>query len=216
MFARWAQFVVRARWAVLAAGLVLVVLGVTWGTGVFGVLSGGGFNDPHTASNGVRQQITQRLGDPDADILALYSSPALTVDDPAFRSAVNGALDRVRGRVEVVSLTSYLETPAPALVSKDRHATYVLIQLRPGDDTRKQADYRALRGPLEAGDGLTTQLGGVRPFLDDASQRSAADVKRAEELSMPVLLVLLVIIFGSLVAAAAPLVIGGVAILRAV
>jgi RND superfamily putative drug exporter len=215
MFAHWAQFVVRARWAVLAAGLALVVLGVTWGTGVFGVLSGGGFNDPDTASNAVRQQITQRLGDQDADILALYSSPSLTVDDPAFRAAVQGALGRVQGRAEVVQLTSYLETPAPALVSKDRHATYVLIQLRSGDDTQKQADYRALRDPLQAGGGLTTQFGGVRPFLDDASQRSAADVQRAEELSMPVLLVLLVIIFGSLVAAASPLVIGGVAILGA-
>src|SRR5207248_518582 len=54
-----------------------------------------------------------------------------------------------------------------------------------------------------------------RPFLDDASKRSAADVQRAEELSMPVLLVLLLVIFGSLVAAAWPLVIGAVAILGA-
>jgi trehalose monomycolate/heme transporter len=215
MFARWAQFVVRGRWAVLAAGLALVVLGVTWGTGVFSVLSGGGFNDPDTASNAVRGQIVARLGNQDADVLALYSSPSMTVDDPAFRAAVTGALDQVRGRTEVVQITSYLETPAPALISSDRHATYVVIQLRPGGDTQKQADYRALRDPLRAGDGVTTQLGGVRPFLDDASRRSAADIQRAEELSMPVLLVLLVIIFGSLVAAAWPLLIGGVAILGA-
>ncbi len=215
MFARWAHVVVRGRWIVLAAGLALVIVGLTWGTGVFGALSGGGFNDPNTASNGVRQQVTARLGDQDADILALYSSPSSTVDDPAFRAGVTGALDRVRSRPEVARITSYYDTGAAALVSADRHATYAVILLRPGSDTAKQADFRALRDPLVAGDGLTTQLGGIRPFLDDASRRSAADVEHAEELSMPALLVLLVIIFGSLVAAAWPLVIGGVAILGA-
>ena len=215
MFARWAEFLVRARWAVLAAGLALVVLGATWGTGVFGALSSGGFNDPHTASNAVRGQITEKLGNQDADILALYSSPSATVDDPAVKAAVTGALDRVRGRAEVTQVISYYDTGAPALVSADRHATYAVIRLRPGTDTQKQADYRAVRDPLVAGAGVRTDLGGVRPFLDDASKRSAADVQRAEELSMPVLLVLLLVIFGSLVAAAWPLVIGAVAILGA-
>jgi trehalose monomycolate/heme transporter len=215
MFASWAKVVVRGRWVVLAAGLALVIVGATWGTGVFGVLSGGGFNDPGTASNAVRQQVVQRLGDQDADVLALYSSPTLTVEDPAFKAAVTAALDRVRYRVEVDQVRSYYDTQAPALVSADRHATYAVIRLRPGGDTRKQSDYRALRAPLVAGAGLTTQLGGVRAFLNDASDLSARDIQRAEELSMPVLLVLLVIIFGSLVAAAWPLLIGGVAILGA-
>src|SRR5262245_53799434 len=109
MFAAWARFVVRARWAVLAAGVALVVVGATWGTGVFGVLSGGGFNDPETASNAVRNQIVQRLGNQDADIIALYSSPTATVDDPAFRAAVTGAIDRVRARAEVDQVRSYYD-----------------------------------------------------------------------------------------------------------
>ena len=81
MFARWGYFVVRARWLVLAAGLGLVVVGVTWGTGVFGSLSAGGFTDQHTMSAQVRSRITQELGTQDSDIVALYSSPDRTVDD---------------------------------------------------------------------------------------------------------------------------------------
>jgi RND superfamily putative drug exporter len=215
MFERWGYFVVRARWAVLAAGLALVVLGVTWGTGVFGALSSGGFNDPDTASNRVREQITQELGNQDSDIIALYSSGSATVDDPTFKATVTGALDRAKGRPEVAQVISYYETQAPSLVSTDRHATYAVLRLRPGSDSQKQADYHAISDILAAGDGITTQLGGVRPFLADASDRSASDIKRAETLSMPILLVLLVFIFGSVVAAAWPLLIGGVAILGA-
>src|SRR5213078_2723298 len=50
------------------------------------------FNDPHTASNQVRQQITAQLGPQEYDVVALYSSPGRTVDDPAFRQAVLDAL----------------------------------------------------------------------------------------------------------------------------
>ncbi len=215
MFVRWGQLVVKARWAVLVAGVALVVVGVSWGSGVFGALSSGGFNDPNTAANRVHQQITEKVGNQDADLLALYSSPSSTVDDPAFFSAVTGALSRASGRPEVAQVISFYQTHAPTLVSKDRRATYAIIRLRPGTDTQKQADYRAIVDTLTAGHGITTQLGGVRPFLADASARSEADVKHAETLSMPVLMVLLVLIFGSVVAAIWPLVIGGVAILGA-
>jgi uncharacterized membrane protein YdfJ with MMPL/SSD domain len=215
MFARWGHFVVRARWLVLAAGLALVVVGVTWGTGVFGSLSAGGFTDQHTASSQVRSRITQELGTQDSDIVALYSSADRTVDDPAFRAAVTGALSRIAGRSEVASVVSFYATPAPNLVAKDRHATYAVIRLQPGSDDKRMREYRAIKDLLVAGDGVTTQFGGIQPFFDDANQLSSADIGRAESLSMPVLLVLLVIIFGSLVAAAWPLVIGGVSILGA-
>src|SRR5947209_3601305 len=131
MFVRWGRFVVRARWAVLAAGLVLVVLGVTWGTGVFRSLSSGGFNDPNTASSQVRDRITRELGAQNNDVVALFSSAGRTVDDPGFRAAVTGALSRAGARPEVASVVSWYATPAPALLSTDRHATYALIRLRP-------------------------------------------------------------------------------------
>src|SRR5256886_7224157 len=91
MFARWAEFLVRARWAVLAAGLALVVLGATWGTGVFGALSSGGVNHPPTPPHAGRGPITAKLRNQDAANLAPYSSPPATPDDPAAQAAVTRA-----------------------------------------------------------------------------------------------------------------------------
>ena len=88
MFGRWGRFVVRARWGVLAGAAVLVVVGVVWGFGVFGRLSGGGFNDPNSESTAVRGQMVHDFGPRDPDVLALYSSPTETVADPGFKAGL--------------------------------------------------------------------------------------------------------------------------------
>src|SRR5215470_17168647 len=106
MFARWGRLVVRARWAVVVAGAVLVVAGATWGTGVFGALASGGFLDTNTPSAHVRAQVTAAFGAQDSDAIVLYSSPTLSATDPAFRAAVTGALERARARPEVASIVS--------------------------------------------------------------------------------------------------------------
>lgn len=209
MFAWWGKAVVRFRWTVLALGVALVLIGVTWGTGLFDVVTGSGFVDPKSESVRAAERIRAELGNQEIDLLVLYSSDTATVDDPAFRDAVTTTLDRLRQRPEVVSVVSWYETQSPALVSTDRHATYALVQLKPGN---KIETFTALRPALDA-PGLTTRAGGIVPFNQEANEQTIKDITRAELLSMPVLLVLLVVIFRGLVAAVLPLLVGGLAIL---
>ncbi|BCB87634.1 MMPL family transporter [Phytohabitans suffuscus] len=214
MFAWWGRVVVRLRWAVLAAAAVLVVLGATWGTGVFGKLTGGGFDDPGSESTKARARIIAELGNQDVDVLVLYSSDSATVDQPAFRDPVTTTLARLGGMPEVASVTSWYDTRAANLVSTDRHATYAVVQLRGVDPDDKIAAYERVEPALDA-PGVTTEAGGTVPFGHEANEQTERDLIRAEALSLPVLLVLLVVIFGGLVAAGTPLVIGGLAILGA-
>jgi trehalose monomycolate/heme transporter len=211
MFAWWGRTVVRVRWAVVIAGLAFVVVGVTWGTGVFGAMSNGGFEDPDSESTRAAQRIVAEVGQQDVHVIALYSSPTQTVDDPAFREAVSGTVAAVRQRPEVVQVVSYYDTNAPAFVSTDRHATYVAIRVRAPGNADELA---AIRGSLAA-PGLRTQVGGPTAAFADISDRVAADIGKAEGLSMPILLVLLIFVFGSVVAATTPLMVGGLAILGA-
>jgi RND superfamily putative drug exporter len=216
MFAAWGRLVVRGRWAVLAAGFGLVALGVLWGTGVFGTLTGGGFDDPASESTIARDRTIAEVGNRDVDVIVLYSTRTATVDDPAFRDPVAATLDAVRRQPEVAEVTSWFDTPAPGLVSTDRHATYALVRLHATEEDAKSAAFGDLRPALIAdAPGIRTQLGGNVPFLVVANEQTSADLARAETLSLPVLLILLVVIFGGLVAAAMPLLIGGLAILGA-
>jgi trehalose monomycolate/heme transporter len=215
MFAWWGRTLVRARWWVLAATGVLVALGAVWGVGVFGALSGGGFDDPSSPSSVAHARITEELGRQEQDIIVLYSTPRATANEAGLRGPVTDALGRVQGRPEIHQLTSYYTTGSPALVSADRHATYVSIQLRDGDENAKLADLETLRPLLVAGGGVETTFGGGYSFLRDANEQIESDIVRAEMLSLPIVLVLTILIFRGLIAAATPLLVGGVAILGA-
>jgi trehalose monomycolate/heme transporter len=206
--------VVRLRWVVLAAAALLVIVGATWGIGLFGAVSGGGFADPDAESSQARERINAELGNQDVDILVLYRSDTATVDEPAFQRAVTGTLDELAAHPEVTSVTSFYGTQSPALVSTDRRSTYALVQLAGADEDAKTAGYDEIRPLLDA-PGLTTQAGGPVPFLDHANEQTIRDITRAELIAMPVLLVLLVLIFGGLVAASMPLLVGVLAILGA-
>jgi uncharacterized membrane protein YdfJ with MMPL/SSD domain len=214
MFAWWGKAVVRLRWSVLAAALALVVVGVSWGAGVFGALTGGGYADENSEANRAAGRISAELGRQDPDVIALWSSDAATVDDPAFRSAVTAAVAALRQRPEVANVTASTDTPIPELVSVDRHATYAAVKLKAADEDGKTAAFHAIEPALRA-TGLRTDIGGLVAFQDAANSQTKADIQRAEIFSLPLLFVLLVLIFRGLVAAITPLVVGGLAILGA-
>src|SRR5438874_6723376 len=190
MFAWWGRTVVRARWWVLAAGIAFAIVGGLWGTGVFNVVSAGGFNDPDSESARAADRIVSEVGRQDVDVIALYSSKESTVDDPAFRDAVTATVSKLDGRGEVIQVLDYYRTHSPAFVSTDHHATYVAIRLKDGQ-SRDQLD--AIK-PLLNAPGLRTQIGGPTAFFADATDRVSLDIGRAEMYSMPILLILLVFV----------------------
>ena len=203
----------RRRWWVLACGLALLLVGGLWGSGVFGTLISGGLNDPGSESVHAQRLIDDRIGHDDVDLVVLFHNPDVTVDDPAFERAVDSALTHLPAGI-AKTVATYWTTRAPALVSTDRHSTYAAITLEDPNTFVALHRYDALRDSL-AGTGYTARVGGVNAVTADVTGRVTSDIGKAEQLSLPVVLVLLVIIFGSLAAASLPLAIGGLAILGA-
>jgi uncharacterized membrane protein YdfJ with MMPL/SSD domain len=148
-----------------------------------------------------------------ADVVVLDSSPSLTVDDAAFRTAARRTLAALPTRY-VAKVTSYWTTRAPQLVSADRHSTYAVLELTGADGDARHDALAAIRDELAA-PGLSTKVGGEVAIDHDIDTQVAADIGRAESLSLPLLLLLLVVVFGALAAAGMPLVVGGLAILGA-
>lgn len=203
----------RRRW-VVALALAFVAFAVTWGTGVFGQLTGGGFEDPDSESTRAGEVAAQELGrEGSSDVIVLYRSADLTVDDPAFQQAVSQSLDALPDDV-VERATTFWVTQAPQLVSSDRHATYAVLTLAGGGEDQRRAGLDAIEADLRA-DGLDVSVGGGVAINRDINEMVSSDIARAEMISLPILGVLLVIIFGSVAAASLPLAIGGVAILGA-
>ncbi|MUN39742.1 MMPL family transporter [Actinomadura litoris] len=215
MFDQWGRWVHRRRRAVLAVAGALLVVAAVWGTGVFGALSsGGGFNTPDSESARAAATAERDLGRDQADVVILYRGrPGMTVDDPAYRASVERALAALP-RAEVTAAVTYWTARSPQFVSKDRTATYAVLRLAGSDDGARDDSYDAVKDRLtEVDGGLTAKVGGLVGTGTAINSRVASDIGRAEGMAMPILLVLLVLIFGGLVAASLPLAVGGVAIL---
>ncbi|WP_324273473.1 MMPL family transporter [Blastococcus brunescens] len=199
----------RRRWVVALALAFLAFAGI-WGTGVFGAMTGGGFEDPDSESSQAGEVAERELGRGGGDVVVLYSSDGLTVDDGAYASAVEESLARLPDDV-VEEAVTFFGTGAPQLVSEDRTATYALLTLA-GDEDQRTEGLEAIEDDLTA-EGLETQIGGGTTINRDINEQVSADIARAEMISLPILAVLLVVIFGSFAAAGLPLAIGVVAIL---
>ncbi|MFJ8105888.1 MMPL family transporter [Streptomyces sp. NPDC096132] len=213
MFERWGRTVVSRRWWVIGLAAAFLALGGIWGTRVFGSLTTGGFDDPAGQSSRAAARAEATLGRTGNDAVVLYSSPSTTVDDPAFQRAVTQTLQALPHDV-VTRTVTYWSTGSPALVSHDRHATYAVLTLAGDDEERRGEGLDEIEDELAA-PGLRTQVGGASTVDRDIRERVAADIAFAETISIPVLLVLLVVVFGSVAAASLPLAIGALAILGA-
>jgi trehalose monomycolate/heme transporter len=213
MLERWGRTVVAARRLIVAVALLVAAVGALWGTGVFSKLVTGGFEDPGSSSAHADAQITRTLGSQNPDVLALYSSTTATVGTPAFRDAVEAEAQRLRALPAVASVASTYDG-APGLVSRDRHATYLVIRLKAVDDSGKRAEYDAIKPHLNL-PGLTTQIGGSVAVDARIDALTKTDVSRGEMIAMPVVLVLLILIFGGVVAASIPVLTGILTILGA-
>jgi uncharacterized membrane protein YdfJ with MMPL/SSD domain len=211
-FERWGRTAYRRRWAILAIALLAAVLGGAWGTAIFArVQTAGGFDAPDSQSQYEATLAAQTFGRDAGDVVVLYSSETLTARAPAFRSAVSSTLSALPSG-EVESSATYWSTGSPRFVSASGHQTYAVLELAGSSDTARQASYDAIKTQLGA-PGLRTQVGGVVPTNETIDQQTTVSITRAEGLSFPILLVLLLVIFGSLTAACLPLAIGALGIL---
>ena len=216
MFESWGRIVVRLRWAVVAGFVALVAFAGVWGTGVFASLSQGGFDDPGSDSARAQERIEQTVGRQGADVLAVYTSRDRTVDDPAFRAAVERSLAALPPGA-ATRVATFWTTGDPAFVSPDRHVTYAAVQLAGAESPDRMSVYEDVsEGLHETGVPDVTMTASGRSATEaQISSQISEDLARAESLSLPILLVLLVVVFGSVVAAGLPLGVGVVAVLGA-
>jgi trehalose monomycolate/heme transporter len=212
VFESWGRLVYRRRRLVLVTALIVVAFAAAWGTGVFGKLqSAGGFTAPGSQSQQSANLETAAFGRDAGDVVVLYSSATRSVRSPAFRAAVTGALSGLP-RTRVDSVATYWSTGSPQFISASGHQTYAVIEMAGSTDDARQSNYDAIKNRLGA-PGLRSQAGGLIPTDETISKQVSSDIGRAEGFSLPVLLVVMLVIFGSLAAASLPLAIGGIAIL---
>ena len=212
MFAAWGRFVYRRRWPVLAVSGVLLLLSifiVIQG----GKLQSGGFIETSESGRASRliERELPRAGA--ATFTLLFSSDRLTATSPEFRAAVDAALAPLRSDPRVAAITTPFDGTAldpTRLISKDAHA--VAVDVAAKDDLATARDYYPELRALVRSDTLSIQATGLLAINNGFNDVLQQDLRRAETVSLPLALVLLLVVFGSFVAALVPLGVGVLAV----
>ena len=214
MLARLGRFTVLHRKAVLVGTAVFFVVAGALGGGVASRLVSGGFDDPSSESSRARDEIEREFGDQDPDVVLLVTARRGTVDDPDVVAAGNALTTELASERGVARAISYwtLSNPPP-LRSTDSRQALVVASLRGDDeaehDTVEELSprYSGRRGPITVG------VGGFAETFRQVNEQVEEDLLRGELLAFPIVLLLMVLVFGSLVAAGLPLIVGVVAII---
>ncbi|WP_239164727.1 MMPL family transporter, partial [Actinoplanes palleronii] len=212
MFAGWGSRVARLRWPVLIVTLVTVLSAGVWGMGVFGQLTEGGYNDPASESARAADVVAEAIGGQGGDVIAIYTPVAgTTINDAALGKRIRDRLASLP-KSSVTAVVSYWDAKNAAYAAKDKSSAVAVITLAGEDDADKTDAYDAVQARF-ALDGATVQLAGGIPLTHTSNKRSTDDLGSAELISLPIVLILLLFIFGSLVAASLPVLVGGAAVL---
>jgi RND superfamily putative drug exporter len=207
MFARIGRFAADHARAVLAVAVLLLIGAAALGFTAFGKLQSQGFTDPGAESSQAQALIQQSFGG-DSNVVLLVQAKTGTVDDASVRTAGTDLATRVAADRDLSATASYWQTGAPALKSADGRSALIVAHAADQDTVA------GVVGRYESDDGpITVTAGGGAVANVDVSDQVSADLLRAEAIAVPVIAILLVIVFGSLVAALLPLVVGGIAVL---
>src|SRR5215213_886528 len=207
MFAAWGRFVYRFRWLVLVAS-ILSIAAVIFSMQYGGRLGTGEFSAPDgTESGRVEALLDEEVAKTPPSFMLIFGNEEEKAPDPAFRDRVDHALKPIENDERVTNVRTAYEngTIDEAMISKDEHHSLVVVELEEGSFTERQDAYVDLRQEVRPGP-FELVAAGDMPLNEDFERVTERDLKRAEAVSLALLMLLFV--FGSVVAAGLPIGVG--------
>ncbi len=162
--------------------------------------------------------MNERLGIKESenlDEMVIVRSDTLTVDDAAFRERVQSVYGDLAalGPETFLGGATYDMTQDPAMVSPDRHSTFIPFTMPPDGDKKMDQVYAI--GDKYATDGFEVYHTGSAAFTADSIKLGDDTAQRGEMIGISVAIVILIIVFGAVAAALLPIALGVVAIVIA-
>ena len=218
MFEKLGHLVVRRRKSMLAFFVIGILTAGTVGSLVFSRLDSGGYSDPNSDSYQVYNYLHDTLKIADPNVVVVVDSGDSPINDPAIAAKAR-LLEAEMAKVSGVTKTlSYWSTGGEkTLAAKDGKAAYILVYSKAEAFTPEsqemgnyfQKNFDGIR------DGLTIYSGGIGVVGNAINEKISKDLAIAEAISIPLTFILLVLVFGAMVASAMPLIVGVSAILGA-
>lgn len=205
----------RSKLVLLISVLAIMVSGLI-GFQAFNRLDGGGYNDPKSESSRAYDYLKSDFAVKDPAVLLVIDAPKSSADDAQVRRSVASITEKISAISGVVNIVSYWSTSAPQLLSTDKKAGYLFVY--GNDGTFDGLSKIAKRVEATVGrdfEGLVIHYTGTGAVGDAINTKIGDDLKKSETIAIPLTFILLLFVFGGVIASAMPLVVGISAILGA-
>ena len=213
---RLARTATRHPWLVVGAWVALLIGAVLSASTIGGVLTSEAETYRASDSSRAADLLVQRLygAEPVSESVVIHSDTA-NASDPAFQALATQVVSQLR-TLPGLEVTSYYDTPAPSLVSQSGQSLLIPVKIVQGTGEDRAADIVRVLNPYNGRDGFTVVTGGAGSVALAFNETSEKDLQTAEIIGLPIALVILVVVFGAIVAAGVPLLLGVLSIVIAV
>jgi len=196
--------VYRFRWFIIALWIIIVGVSIPFASQISSVLQGGGYSFQNSESIRVDNLLTSKLHQPLTQALVVFQSTNTAVRDPAYQQEVQDLMAKARTFPNVTQVTQ-------AGTGQDGRTTYVMVNFnQPEDKVETQVeDFQKLlptSGPAKA------YLTGDPAIFRELTTTTQQDVEHAEIAALPIALLVLLVVFGTLIAATMPILLAVVAL----
>lgn len=211
MFAAIGKFAHRFSWIVIGVWIVLFAVSVIATPFLEDVLTGG-FSNPNTPSQQAADLVEANFQQGPTQVLVVFKSDSLQATSQEFIAAEEEALQGVRdaGIDGLLSIQTHANTGSPQLVSKDGLSSVAVLNFSTSSQ-EVQGEVDRIRDSLKS-DTLQTYLSGEPAIFSEISDLSFSDLRKVEVYGLPVALIALIFVFGSLASALLPVITGGLAV----
>jgi RND superfamily putative drug exporter len=199
---------------IIAAAVLVMVAAAIFGVPVANSLSAGGFQDPTSESAHANQLLSEKFGQSDQQMLILVIAPAGARSDRARQVGTDivGQLERSPQVFNVSSAWTAPPQAAANLVSTDGKSGLIVANLKGGENNAQKYAKTLAEKVVHDRDGVTVRAGGSAMEYAQINQQNQRDLLLMEAIAIPLSFLVLVWVFGGLMAAALPMALGGLAI----
>ncbi len=225
MFAWWGRTVYQYRYIVIGVMVALCLGGGVYGISLGSHVTQSGFYDEGSESVHASLLADDAYGrDTSGHIVAIYTAPdGKTVDDPAFSKKVLDNLAELERNHpdQILRSIGYFKSPEllANMADADKKQAFMSVQLKGDNDDAILNNYNKNVGEdgktvkeALAIDGVNVQQAGLQPLASELTGTIGEDQKRAEVAAIPLVAVVLFFVFGGVIAASLPAIIGGLTI----
>ena len=215
LFERLGRLITQRKKSFLLTSIILAIAAGGIGSQVFTRFDSGGYSNPNSDSAKVWDYLKNTFETRDPSIVFAVNAPGSNIDDPVIVESAKRLEDQIAQEPGVERVLSYWSAGStPTLRSKDGKSGLLFIYLKSTDFTSIDKAGGYFQGKYDGKfESLRIYTAGGGVFAHSINSRIQKDLKLSEAVSIPLTFILLLLVFGAMVASAMPLVIGIVAIM---